>query len=109
MLISTPNHTSVPQPHPLRLLPFVPPPSLAFVPSAGSPSGRSHHQLSAGEVACGPPEPRGEKLPHFLPVDRRGRGRPSQTHGPGEEPAAVPVPDQSKNVVPELVFVVQLI
>lgn len=68
-VISTLHNTSVPQPYPLLLLPFLPPPSLAFIPSAGRPGGRPHHQLPAGEVPRGPPEPRGEELPHFLSDD----------------------------------------
>lgn len=66
-----PHHTSVSPSHPLLLLlfHFLRPPFLAFNPSAGCPSGRPHHQLPAGEVPRGPPEPRREELPHFLSAD----------------------------------------
>lgn len=98
-VISTLHHTSVPQPYLLLLLIFLPPPSLAFIPSAGCPGGRPHHQLPAGEVPCGPPEPWGEELPHFLSADRGRGGGPAETPGPREEPSAVPVPGQSQCLV----------
>lgn len=101
MLYKILHHTSVSQPYPLFLLqhnlfPFS---SLAFIPSTGCPGRRPHHQLPAGEVPSGPPEPRGEELPYFLSANRGRRGGPAETPGPGEKPSAVPVPGQSKTTL----------
>lgn len=91
------THTSVPEPYPLLLfLRLLPTSLLAFVPSAGCPGWRPHHQLPVGEVPRGAPEPRGEELPHFLSADRGRRGRPAEALRPGEESPAVSVPGQSK-------------
>ena len=95
---STLHHTSVPQPHPFLLFPWLLPPSLAFIPSAGCPRWWPHNQLPAGEVPRCPPEPWGEELSHFLPADRGRGGGSAEAPGPGEEPSAVPVPGQSTNL-----------
>lgn len=94
------NLTLVPRSYP-RLFPrLLPCPSLAIDALAGRPCGRPHHQLPAGEVPRGSPEPRGEKLPHLLSADGGRRGGPAETPGPGEEPTAVPVSGQSECVTP---------
>lgn len=65
--------------------------ALSFV-VVGRCSWRSHPQLSAGEIASGPPEPRREKFPHLLPAAGGRRRRPAETTGPGEGHAALQLP-----------------
>lgn len=75
---------------------MVSPFTLSAVTDDPSPSGWcswwSHPELPAGEVPCGPPEPRREKLPHLLPAGGGRGGRSAALARPGEKLPAVQIP-----------------
>lgn len=64
----------------------------AYLSPSGWCSWWSHPELPAGEVPCGPPEPRREKLSHLLSAGGGRRGRSAPLARPGEKLPALHLP-----------------
>ena len=62
----------------------------------GWSGGRSHPELSVGEVPRGPSEPRREELPHLLPAGGGRRGQPPPLARPREKLPEIQLPGTGK-------------